>query len=462
MFVYILPCCRSIPWMTSLESQVDVTLVVNTQNLTLSEQVLRWQLNNHERNNTTRYLNHAQSKQWASNEHHGAKIEIINALDPKYDPYFFKAASAWQSANRLRKPDAIKFVISRTPKECEYGVKGKVIMCNGDYGPSGYVGVEITNTIRDEIVKSRIKLNDHYLSNTDPTYVQYVTCHEMGHSLGLAHLDEDFNNLPLGSCLDYTRDIHDSQMPNEMDYDELVRMYGMYVEPPPQPISSPVDSDLGAVGAPSMFPSAEPTSNPSKSPTFSPTTSPTGSPCCSLDQKVCGRDVTTFKMQPRCDMSKTKCEYECYGFWQTSADQMRIASNSPNCLGTYSTCAPGKSVCCGNAVCHPYTRWCVPATSAPTISPGVRSPYRQRLPQHRGLLSERSTQRSLLSLDWQKIEKDIGYSHQRYGDLVDMSGNSMHFIKRTSGQNPGSQESFKYIDVKFLLVIPPLEGEESP
>ena len=50
-------------------------------------------------------------------------------------------------------------------------------------------------------------------------------CQEVGHTLGLDHQDEDFSNLPLGTCMDYSNDPTLNQHPNQHDYDMLETIY---------------------------------------------------------------------------------------------------------------------------------------------------------------------------------------------------------------------------------------------
>ncbi|MAF14162.1 MAG: hypothetical protein CMI53_04715 [Parcubacteria group bacterium] len=50
-------------------------------------------------------------------------------------------------------------------------------------------------------------------------------CQEVGHILGLGHVDEDFNNPPSGTCMDYSADPEPNQHPNQHDYDMLEIIY---------------------------------------------------------------------------------------------------------------------------------------------------------------------------------------------------------------------------------------------
>jgi hypothetical protein len=57
-------------------------------------------------------------------------------------------------------------------------------------------------------------------------------CQEIGHVFGLDHQDEAFDNLNLGTCMDYTNDPDgtiasqpDNQHPNVHDYEQLSTIY---------------------------------------------------------------------------------------------------------------------------------------------------------------------------------------------------------------------------------------------
>ena len=53
-----------------------------------------------------------------------------------------------------------------------------------------------------------------------------MACQEIGHTLGLDHQDENFNNANLGTCMDYTNNPSTNQHPNAHDYEELGIIYG--------------------------------------------------------------------------------------------------------------------------------------------------------------------------------------------------------------------------------------------
>jgi hypothetical protein len=71
-------------------------------------------------------------------------------------------------------------------------------------------------------------LNDTYFNTAaynTPAWRNLVTCQEVGHTLGLDHQDENFDNPNLGTCMDYTSDPSTNQHPNAHDYEELDIIY---------------------------------------------------------------------------------------------------------------------------------------------------------------------------------------------------------------------------------------------
>lgn len=117
---------------------------------------------------------------------------------------------------------------------------GRVEVCNGAYGDNGWLGIaQIWVTSGTHIVQGVTKVNDTYFNT--PTYNttawrNLVMCQEVGHTLGLDHQDENFNNANLGTCMDYTNDPDggaggassndpSNEHPNAHDYAQLVTIY---------------------------------------------------------------------------------------------------------------------------------------------------------------------------------------------------------------------------------------------
>jgi hypothetical protein len=131
---------------------------------------------------------------------------------------------------------------------------GRIEVCNSSYGNNGWVGIaQIWVTRDDHITQGSSRMNDYYFSqppySENPTqWRQYVLCQEIGHTFGLGHQDETFNNPDItpGTCMDYTADPSGNTQPNQHDYDQLEDIYAHVDSGPTSPASqagSGVDLD---------------------------------------------------------------------------------------------------------------------------------------------------------------------------------------------------------------------------
>jgi hypothetical protein len=114
------------------------------------------------------------------------------------------------------------------PRTCK-ATTGMVQVCDAKYGYNGWLGVAgISITGGTHITKAYVKLNDSYFNSpayNTTAWRNLVSCQEVGHTFGLDHQDENFDNPNLGTCMDYTSDPSTNQHPNTHDYDELVLIY---------------------------------------------------------------------------------------------------------------------------------------------------------------------------------------------------------------------------------------------
>ena len=116
------------------------------------------------------------------------------------------------------------------PRTCK-GTSGRVEVCNAQYGNNGWLGVAQIWVSGSHITQGTVKMNDSYFNSATyntPAWRQMVMCQEIGHTFGLDHQDENFNNGNLGTCMDYTSNPAgppSNLYPNQHDYDELVTIY---------------------------------------------------------------------------------------------------------------------------------------------------------------------------------------------------------------------------------------------
>ena len=106
---------------------------------------------------------------------------------------------------------------------------GRVEVCNGAYGNNGWLGIaQIWITGSVHITQGTVRLNDTYFNTAaynTTAWRNLVMCQEVGHTFGLDHQDENFDNANLGTCMDYTSNPGTNQHPNQHDYDELGIIY---------------------------------------------------------------------------------------------------------------------------------------------------------------------------------------------------------------------------------------------
>lgn len=136
----------------------------------------------------------------------------------------------WDDSVVLDTPVALSSV---NPKNCR-PTSGRVEVCNATYGKTGWLGIAQIWTSGGHIVQGTAKQNDTYFSTArynTPQWRQFVLCQEVGHTFGLGHNDEIFDNANKGTCMDYTSNPAGGAgnlanlTPNAHDFDQLRILY---------------------------------------------------------------------------------------------------------------------------------------------------------------------------------------------------------------------------------------------
>jgi hypothetical protein len=121
--------------------------------------------------------NPANADHWQT-AHHGLAIEIVNALDSSWYPFFDLAVKEWDNGN----PDALTLTTSvMSPDSACSAITGKIKVCNGNYGDTKWRGINKILLSGGYIIASTARMNEYYMNGADVDQKQYTMCHEIGH-----------------------------------------------------------------------------------------------------------------------------------------------------------------------------------------------------------------------------------------------------------------------------------------
>jgi hypothetical protein len=151
-------------------------------------------------------------------------IQLDDNVGTAWDASLTLASSDWSASSVL---DTRVATGAANPKTCK-PLAGRVQVCNAKYGNNGWLGIAQIWASGDHITQGTVKLNDTYFSQArynSAAWRNLVTCQEVGHTFGLGHQDESFDNANLNTCMDYTNDPTSNQHPNAHDYELLDSIY---------------------------------------------------------------------------------------------------------------------------------------------------------------------------------------------------------------------------------------------
>jgi len=158
-------------------------------------------------------------------------VDLGKNLSTAWATYLTTASADWNQSDVLQTTVGT----GRTNASTCSPTSGRVEVCNASYGSTGWLGVaQIWITGGSHITQGTVKVNDTYFNQAKyntPSWRQLVMCQEVGHTFGLDHQDENFNNANLGTCMDYTSNPDgppSNLSPNAHDYEELDIIYSHF------------------------------------------------------------------------------------------------------------------------------------------------------------------------------------------------------------------------------------------
>lgn len=179
---------------------------------------------------TTAYASHSWGGYHWARTGNPFNLKLGDNVSTMWDGYLATTSSDWSISSVLD----TTVVAGGSKKNCG-PVSGRVEVCNKNYGNNGWLGIASIWVSGNHITRGTVKVNDTYFNNSyynNPAWRQFVMCQEIGHTFGLNHQDENFNNANLGTCMDYTNDPDgtlygqpNNLHPNTHDYDQLGLIY---------------------------------------------------------------------------------------------------------------------------------------------------------------------------------------------------------------------------------------------
>jgi hypothetical protein len=177
--------------------------------------------------------NHSWGKYHWARQSNPFTLKVGDNVSSTWDSYLGTTSVDWTKSTVL---NTTVVPGTKNPTTCT-PTSGRVEVCNAAYGTNGWLGVAQIWVSRRHIVQGTTKVNDTYFNTAKyntKAWRNLVMCQEVGHTLGLDHQDEIFNNTNLGTCMDYTNDPSglagtngplSNEHPNQHDYAQLATIY---------------------------------------------------------------------------------------------------------------------------------------------------------------------------------------------------------------------------------------------
>jgi len=153
-------------------------------------------------------------------------LKLGDNVSSAWDAYLATASTRWSGSSVLDTTIISPGGTADSPKKCR-PTSGRVEVCSANYG-GAWLGLAQIWVSGSHIYQATSKMNDFYFNKAKyntPAWRNLVMCQEVGHTLGLDHQDENFSNVPLGTCMDYSNDPNPNQYPNAHDYEQLDLIY---------------------------------------------------------------------------------------------------------------------------------------------------------------------------------------------------------------------------------------------
>lgn len=165
-------------------------------------------------------------EQYIERDSGGLQLTLVNSLSADWQEEFEVAVADWSESDALTLDVVVEPVDDAWDNEKKCKRQDDVmVVCNGNFGDTGWVGINENEVRGGRIISSVAKMNEYYLNKADFDHRRFTMCHEIGHGFGLPHTDENPYNKNLNDCLDYTDDPSSNVLPGEVNMIKLQEVY---------------------------------------------------------------------------------------------------------------------------------------------------------------------------------------------------------------------------------------------
>ncbi len=140
-------------------------------------------------------------------------VTLLSSVQSQWVAPLTNAAAEWSQSDKFDMHIVQGSTSPATRNNCSE-TTGEVHVCNANYGATGWAGLTEMTLNGQHIVKMRVRLNDFY---TTARFRRLVACHELGHSVGLAHRTQSTSCMKPGEG--------SRKHPDGTDFAEIDRIY---------------------------------------------------------------------------------------------------------------------------------------------------------------------------------------------------------------------------------------------
>ncbi len=145
--------------------------------------------------------------------HNPFTITILSSVTSAWAKQLAASANTWSRSDKFDM-NIVQGAKTRRARNRCVETSGEVHVCNGNYGATGWAGLTEVKLSGHHILKIRIRFNDQ---ETPANFRRLVSCHELGHSIGLGHNTRSSSCMKPGSG--------SRPRPDAIDFNEIDRIY---------------------------------------------------------------------------------------------------------------------------------------------------------------------------------------------------------------------------------------------